>query len=266
MDAFFGPFGILMYGVPTLMAASHFILTVTVAMLVMKLLMDHGDLAGNNGPPPPPQQRRLFDVLGRVQLMLGGLGSGPPLGLVPGHPPPPTAAGAPLPAAPGPHGVFPKQLYEEVFDVLEGLAVSEVNDLLSHAREFPSDEPGRHREATEIYEDDRRRNICRCRRGGRRCLAVAYGDGVTMCYRCNHGQCTCNCRSCNPRGPRGEELPADLPLRLFGCLADDNEHDFHHGGSNPRAARGQCIICGLLYTFHMRELRLKVFRTRRCCQ
>ena len=180
-----------MHGVPTLMAASHFILTVTVAMLVMKLVTGHGDLAGNNGPPPPPQQRRLFDVLGRVQLMLGGLGSGPPLGLVPGHPPPPPAAGAPLPAAPGPHGVLPKQLYEEVFDVLDGLAVSEVNDLLSHAHH---------------------------------------------------------------------------PLRLFGCLADDNEHDFHHGGSNRRAARGQCIICGLLYTFHMRELRLKVFRTRRCCQ
>ena len=73
--------------------------------------------------------------------------------------------------------------------------------------ELPSDELGRHRGTTEIYEDDRRRNICQCRRGARRCLAVAYGDGVTRCYRCSHGQCTCNCRSCNPRGPRGEELP-----------------------------------------------------------
>jgi hypothetical protein len=49
--------------------------------------------------------------------------------------------------------------------------------------------------------DDRRRNRCRCRHGHRRCLAVAYGDGVTLCYRCDGG-CVCNCRSCNPRGPR----------------------------------------------------------------
>jgi hypothetical protein len=49
--------------------------------------------------------------------------------------------------------------------------------------------------------DDRRRNRCRCRHGHRRCLAIAYGDGVTLCYRCDGG-CVCNCRSCNPRGPR----------------------------------------------------------------
>ena len=106
--------------------------------------------------------------------------------------------------------------------------------------EFPSDEPGRHREATEIYEDDRRRNICRCRRGGRRCLAVAYGDGVTMCYRCSHGQCTCNCRSCNPRGPRGEELPADLPWAV-----DENQTNHTLVGMCPGPSGRDWIVSNM---------------------
>ncbi len=55
--------------------------------------------------------------------------------------------------------------------------------------------------------DDRRRNICRCRHGQRRCLAVAYGDGVTLCYRCDGG-CVCRCRSCDPRRPQHTE-PAE---------------------------------------------------------
>ena len=54
---------------------------------------------------------------------------------------------------------------------------------------------------------------------------MAYGDGVTLCYRCDtrRGACTGRCRSCDPRGPRSRNRqPAgDMPAPS-GTDADDH--------------------------------------------
>ena len=80
--------------------------------------------------------------------------------------------------------------------------------------------------------DYRRRNICRCRHGGRRCLAVAYGDGVTLCYRCDtrRGACTCRCRSCDPRGPRHTEQAVTIDAHIEAPIARTAGKEGHRVG------------------------------------
>ena len=48
---------------------------------------------------------------------------------------------------------------------------------------------------------------------------MAYGDGVTLCYRCDGG-CVCRCRSCDPRGPRHTEPAESIALRQVRPAAE----------------------------------------------
>jgi hypothetical protein len=103
--------------------------------------------------------------------------------------------------------------------------------------------------------DDRRRNRCRCRHGHRRCLAIAYGDGVTLCYRCDGGR-VCNCRSCNPRGPRRGtlvELKQHFLLKVTDYMSE-GQTEKYLGRFITRIATGFSIKCNPALIASMAEL------------
>jgi hypothetical protein len=89
--------------------------------------------------------------------------------------------------------------------------------------------------------------MCRHGVGGKRCLAIAYGDGVSLCFRCEirRGACTCRCRSCDPRGPRSHTEPIDAHIEAPTARTAWKEG--HHVGVTGFAdvAQGEGLIGGL---------------------
>jgi len=57
------------------------------------------------------------------------------------------------------------------------------------------------------------------------------------------------------------KLVGHARVTQFPCK-EGHYHDFDHRGSNVFSARGRCIICHLLFTYHMETSKLKVWRPR----